>query len=151
NILLPLYQFSRTDTWVITSRHADGTLLTEFGRHIRLKYVRGSTGRGGVEAVRKLLRIARNASLAVTPDGPRGPRRKVQPGLIYLASRTGLPVVPTAFGYHRPWRLRSWDRFAVPRPWTLSTCVTDAPMVIPADAGRQLLEQYRHLIEERLL
>jgi len=151
NLLLPVYQYSRTNTWVIISQHADGTLLTEMGRHLRLKLVRGSSTRGGVEAVRKLLRIARNASLAITPDGPRGPRRRIQPGLVYLAARTGLPVVPTGFGYHRPWRLRSWDRFAVPRPWSLGTCVTGEPIHVPADAGRKELEHYRGLIEEQLL
>jgi lysophospholipid acyltransferase (LPLAT)-like uncharacterized protein len=151
NLLLPVYQYSRTNTWVIVSQHADGTLLTEMGRHLRLKLVRGSSNRGGVEAVRKLLRIARNASLAITPDGPRGPRRQVQPGLVYLAARTGLPVVPTGFGYHRPWRLRSWDRFAVPRPWSLGTCVTGEPVHVPADAGRKELEHYRGLVEEQLL
>jgi lysophospholipid acyltransferase (LPLAT)-like uncharacterized protein len=151
NLLLPVYQYSRANVWVIISQHADGTLLTELGRHLRLKLVRGSTTRGGVEAVRKLLRIAHNASLAITPDGPRGPRRKVQPGLVYLAARTGLPVVPTGFGYDRPWRLRSWDRFAVPRPWSLGTCITGQPICVPPDAGRPQIEHYRAVVEENLL
>ena len=82
NILLPVYQYSRANVWVIISQHKDGTLLSEMGRHIRLKLVRGSTTRGGVQGLRKLLRIAQNASVAITPDGPRGPRRRVQPGLV---------------------------------------------------------------------
>ena len=151
NILLPVYQYSRANVWVIISQHADGTLLTEMGRHIRLKLVRGSTTRGGVEGLRKLLRIGQRASVAITPDGPRGPRRQIQPGIVYLAARTGMPIVPTGFGYDRPWRLRSWDRFAVPRPWTLATCVTGEPVHVPADADRPVLEHYRQLVEKHLL
>jgi lysophospholipid acyltransferase (LPLAT)-like uncharacterized protein len=151
NILLPVYQYSRANVWVIVSQHADGTLLTEMGRHIKLKLVRGSTTRGGVEGLRKLLRIGRMASVAITVDGPRGPRRKVQPGIVYLASRTGMPIVPTAFGYHRPWRLRSWDRFAVPKPWSLSTCVTGTPIHVPPHLDREQLEHFRRLLEARLL
>src|SRR5436190_464721 len=84
--------------------------------------------RGWIGTVRQMLRVGRKSHLAITPDGPRGPRRQVQPGLLYLAARTGLPIVPVGIGYDRPWRMRSWDRFAVPRPWTRATCVTTEPI-----------------------
>jgi lysophospholipid acyltransferase (LPLAT)-like uncharacterized protein len=150
NILLPLYQFSRANVWVILSRHSDGELLNEVGRHLGLKAVRGSTNRGGVEAIRQMLRIAQGAHMAITPDGPRGPRRRIQPGLVYLAARTSLSLVPTAFAYHRPWRLRSWDRFAIPKPGSLGTCVTGIPIQVPETADRQQLEYYRRFLEERM-
>jgi lysophospholipid acyltransferase (LPLAT)-like uncharacterized protein len=150
NILLPLYQFSRASVWVIISRHQDGELLSEVGRYLGLKAVRGSTNRGGVEAIRQMLRHAQQTHLAITPDGPRGPRRQIQPGVVYLAARTGSALVPTAFGYRRPWRLGSWDRFAIPKPGTLGTCVTGAPIVIPEDANRCQLESYRRLLEENM-
>ena len=54
--------------------------------------------------------------LTITPDGPHGPRRRMAPGPIYLASKLGLPLVLMGYAYDRPWRLPSWDRFAVPRP-----------------------------------
>ena len=54
--------------------------------------------------------------LTITPDGPRGPRRHMAPGPIYLASKLGLPLVLMGYAYDRPWRLHSWDRFAIPRP-----------------------------------
>ena len=63
-----------------------------------------------------MLRLSRQAHLVITPDGPRGPRRQVQAGMVYLAARTGVPIVPVGIGYDRPWRTKSWDRFAVPRP-----------------------------------
>ena len=150
NILLPVHLYSRAKVWVLISRHADGQLLTELGRHLRLRLVRGSTSRGGIRALRELLRVGVRAHLAITPDGPRGPRRQVQEGLIYMASRAGLQIIPTGFGYERPWRLRSWDRFAIPRPWCRATCVTGLPISVPAGAGKQELLEYQKLVNERL-
>ena len=60
--------------------------------------------------------IASSCNLAITPDGPRGPRRTLAPGCVFLASKLGLPLVLMGMGYDRPWRAGSWDRFAVPRP-----------------------------------
>jgi hypothetical protein len=111
---------------------------------------RGSTTRGGVEAIRRLLTEGKHQHLAMTPDGPRGPRRRVQQGMIYLAARTGLPIVPVGFGFHRPWRLRSWDRFALPRPWSRGTCVTSAPIFVPAEVGKDQLETYRSQVESAM-
>lgn len=151
NLLLPAYCYGRPDIQVLISQHADGQLISEVCRHLRFRTVRGSTTRGGVEAVRRMLRLSKGSHLAITPDGPRGPRRRVQPGLIYLAARTGLPIVPIGVGFERPWRLRSWDRFAVPKPWSLGTCVTAPPVHVPSDAGRDELEQYRRQVEQALL
>jgi lysophospholipid acyltransferase (LPLAT)-like uncharacterized protein len=151
NMLLPAYHYSCPEVHVLISQHADGQLIAEVCRHLGLRTVRGSTTRGGVEAVRQMLRVASNSHLVITPDGPRGPRRQVQPGLVYLAARTGLPIVPAGVGYDRPWRTRSWDRFAVPRPWSHGTCVTGEPIRVPADLGRDEIEQYRRQVEEALL
>jgi lysophospholipid acyltransferase (LPLAT)-like uncharacterized protein len=151
NMLLPAFQFPRRDIYVLTSRHADGQLISEVLRRLHVPVIRGSTSRGGVEAVRQALRkTGRAAHLVITPDGPRGPRRQVQRGLVYLAARTGMPIVPTGFASEHPWRLRSWDRFAVPRPWTRSTCVTAAPVTVPPDAKRGQWEEYRRRVEEAL-
>jgi lysophospholipid acyltransferase (LPLAT)-like uncharacterized protein len=151
NVLQPVYRYCGRGIYVLISRHADGQLLAELCRWMGVVVVRGSTNRGGVEAMRRLIRHGRKGSLAITPDGPRGPRRRVQPGLIYLASQTGLPIVPTGFGYQHPWRLRSWDRFAVPRPWSRGTCVTGSPIDVPVDATREDLDRYREVVEHALL
>ena len=98
-----------------------------------------------------LMKRSRRSHLAVTPDGPRGPRRQVQLGLIFLASRTGLPIVPVGMGYARAWRLRSWDRFAIPHPWSAATCVMGWKIHVPAGLNREELERYRRLVEEEML
>src|SRR5215470_9053241 len=97
NMLLPAYHYGRARVHVLISQHADGQLIAEVCRHLGFGTVRGSSRRDGARAVRRMLKLGRSAHLSITPDGPRGPRRQVQPGLIYLAARTGLPVVPAGF------------------------------------------------------
>jgi lysophospholipid acyltransferase (LPLAT)-like uncharacterized protein len=150
NLIMPAYQYGRPDIWVLISQHADGQLIAETCRHLRFKAVRGSTTRGSIEALRTMLKKGEKAHLAVTPDGPRGPRRQVQPGLVYLAARTGLPIVPIGFCFDRAWRLRSWDQFALPKPWSFSTCVTTELISVPADVDKEGLEKYRRVVEEAL-
>src|SRR5919199_910181 len=71
NLLLPAYRYGRPDVWVLISQHADGQLIAEVCRRLHFSLVRGSTTRGGVEAVRQMLRAGRECHLAITPDGPR--------------------------------------------------------------------------------
>jgi lysophospholipid acyltransferase (LPLAT)-like uncharacterized protein len=151
NMLLPAYHYGRADIQVLISTHADGQLIAEVCRRLGFGLVRGSTTRGGADALRQMLRASESSHIAITPDGPRGPRRRVQPGMTYLAARTGLPIVPMGIGYDRPWRLRSWDRFALPRPGSRAVLVTGAPIPVPADADRGTLDHYRALVEVALL
>jgi len=156
NMLLPAYHYGRPDINVLISQHADGELIAQTCKHLRFRVVRGSTmkegrTRGGVEAIRQMLRLAsQGRHLAVTPDGPRGPRRQVQIGLIYLAALTGLKIVPIGFGWQNAWRMRSWDRFAVPVPFSGAVCVTTAPIQVPNTTDREELEGYRRLVQEAL-
>ncbi len=98
-----------------------------------------------------LLREGEGSHLALTPDGPRGPRRRLQPGLIFLASHAGFPIVPVGIGFTRAWRAKSWDRFAIPRPFSTITAVLADPIVIPRDLDNQGLERCRIQVEESLL
>jgi lysophospholipid acyltransferase (LPLAT)-like uncharacterized protein len=146
-LLLPAYHYGTPDILVLISQHADGQLIAEICRYLHFGLIRGSTTRGGVEAVRQMLANGARKHLAITPDGPRGPRREVQPGLVYVASRTGLPIIPIGFAFRRAWRMRSWDHFAVPRPFTLGTAITLEPIFVPADADKDQLERYRRQVE----
>jgi lysophospholipid acyltransferase (LPLAT)-like uncharacterized protein len=97
-----------------------------------------------------MIQLAQKNHLAVTPDGPRGPRRQVQPGLVYLAARTGLPIVPMGIAWRRAWRMRSWDRFALPVPWSLASLVTTEPIRVPETVDKDELERYRKQVEQAL-
>src|SRR5262249_14381439 len=92
---------------VLISKHADGDLIAGVCRAFGCEPVRGSTTRGGAEAIRQILHTGPATHLGITPDGPRGPRRVVQMGVVYLASRLGLPLAPAGFGFERPWRAKS--------------------------------------------
>lgn len=155
NLLLPAYHYGRPDIWVLISQHADGELIAQTCQYLGFQVVRGSTtrdgrSRGGVEAVRQMVRLAQNGHLAITPDGPRGPRRQVQMGLIYLAALTGLPIIPIGFGWGNAWRMKSWDRFAVPVPFSRAVCVTGDPIAVPDTTDRDQLEVYRLQVQEAM-
>ncbi len=135
---------------VLISHHADGELIARVCRHLGFDLVRGSSRRGGTQALMDLANDGKSGHLFVTPDGPRGPRRKVQLGLVFLAAFTGLPIIPCGIGYRHAWRFNSWDRFALPWPWTTAVCVSGTAIRVPPRLNRRELERYRDLVEERM-
>ncbi len=147
----PFYLRGHCDVSLLMSKHADGELLTQAARHMGFGAVRGSTNRGGVQALREILRRGKSTNLAITPDGPRGPRRKLAMGAVYLSSRLGLPLIPCGFGYDRPWRIeRAWDKFAVPRPFSRARSITAKAIQVPPKLDRAALETWRLEIESTL-
>ncbi|MFO0823933.1 MAG: lysophospholipid acyltransferase family protein [Gemmataceae bacterium] len=148
NFLIPIIRFANPGVSALVSRHADGQLLGTLIHTTGMRIVHGSTSRGGVAAVRELMRPG-TGHLAVTPDGPRGPRRVVQPGVVYLASRTGLRIVPIGVGHRRPWRMNSWDSFAVPRPLSRVRCIFGRPFLVPPNLhAEDLAPHVRHVQDE---
>jgi lysophospholipid acyltransferase (LPLAT)-like uncharacterized protein len=143
--------FPTTKVHVLISQHADGEFIAQVCRHLRIGVVRGSTTRGGASGVWDMLAVSKWSHLAITPDGPRGPRRRVQLGTIFVAAKTGLPIIPFGVGFANAWRANSWDRFAVPRPYSLATCVGGAPIHVPPQLELKELGYYRDLVERRLL
>jgi lysophospholipid acyltransferase (LPLAT)-like uncharacterized protein len=150
NLLLLAYQYGRPDIRVLISEHADGQLITEIAERLGFRTVRGSRTRGGRKAMMEMIRDFGDDHIAITPDGPRGPRREVQPGLVYVAAKTGKPIVPIGISFDRPWRAKSWDRFCLPRPWSRARCVTGELIHVPADADREQLEAYRKHVERAM-
>jgi lysophospholipid acyltransferase (LPLAT)-like uncharacterized protein len=135
---------------ILISDHRDGELITQVVKRLGFGVVRGSTTRGGARALREMTHRIDQGHLCVTPDGPKGPRRHVHQGLVYLASRTGLPIVGAGMAFHNPWRAKSWDRFAVPRPYRPAACVTPEAVHVPPDAGRDTIEACRLEVERRM-
>lgn len=135
---------------MLLSQHQDAEWLSQAARHMGFETVRGSTNRGGVAALRQLLRKSRSMNLAITPDGPRGPRRRLAAGPVYLASRLDIPLILVGQGYDRPWRLRTWDKFAMPKPYSRARVIASPPLHIPAGLNRQGVEDYRQQVETLL-
>jgi lysophospholipid acyltransferase (LPLAT)-like uncharacterized protein len=150
-ILFPLYLRGHCNLAMLLSRHRDAEVLSHAAYHLGFDFVRGSTNRGGVTAIRGLLAKSQNMHLTITPDGPRGPRRHLAPGCVYLASKLGMPLVVMGYGYDRPWRVRSaWDQFAIPRPHSRARAIPSGEIFVPPNLDRQGLEHFRLKIERLL-
>ncbi len=143
------YAFAWPDISVMIGNHADGELIAHVVQQFDAGVVRGSTSRGGARALLHMIRHG-TRHLAITPDGPRGPRRECQKGVAFLASATGMPVVPVGLGYRRAWRAGSWDRMAVPMPFGRVRVVTGPPIVVPPGLRSADLETHRRDLERML-
>lgn len=121
----------------LISQHRDGAIIARVIERLGFRTVRGSSTRGGVRAVRSLLREADpDWALLVTPDGPRGPRHAMAPGAVFVAAATGRPLVAVGFAAKRAWRLGSWDRMLFPKPFTRVVAVFAEPIRLrPEDVG----------------
>ncbi len=116
--LLPLlWQHRHQEISIVVSEAQDGQYLADFALSLGYRLVRGSSTRGATKALLGAVRELDNGySVAFTPDGPRGPRRELKPGVIAAAQRGGGVVIPLHAEADRAWRLRSWDRFSLPKP-----------------------------------
>jgi lysophospholipid acyltransferase (LPLAT)-like uncharacterized protein len=104
---------------VLTSASRDGGLLAAVVRHFGVQAVRGSSSRRGGQALRELQgKLEEGCDIIITPDGPRGPRYEMSPGLLFLAEKTGFPMLPIHAEYSRYWELKSWDGFRIPKPFS---------------------------------
>lgn len=147
--LLPLTYVHREQGVVaLISASRDGEYIARMVRHWGYLVARGSSSRGGDRALRDLLRHARaGRSLAITPDGPRGPRERIKPGVMLLAQRTGLPLLPIAAGADRAWWFEGWDRFLVPKPFARIRVAYGAPHYVARDADEAAVEAARARLE----
>ncbi|MBO1073205.1 lysophospholipid acyltransferase family protein [Roseomonas marmotae] len=119
---------------VLVSRHRDGRFIGDIVSRFRLVMIHGSTSRGGASALRALLRVLRSGSpVAITPDGPRGPRRQAAEGVAQLAALARVPVLPTAAATRCHRLLPSWDRMMLPLPFTRGVLVC-GPAIAVAEA-----------------
>jgi hypothetical protein len=139
--LLPLVHVHRHEGIVVlVSEHGDGEIIARIIRHYGFGAVRGSSTRGGTTGLRGLVRAARAGSdLAITPDGPRGPRGELKPGALLAAQLTGCPVIPLALAASAAWRLSSWDGFLVPKPFATVRIEYLPPRFVGRDASREEL------------
>jgi lysophospholipid acyltransferase (LPLAT)-like uncharacterized protein len=116
--LLPLlWQHRGQGIAIVVSEARDGQYLSDLAASLGYRAVRGSSTRGGARALLGAVReLQVGRSIAFTPDGPRGPRRELKPGVIAAAQRGGGVIVPIHAEADRAWRLHSWDRFMIPQP-----------------------------------
>ncbi len=151
---IPVFTYLRgfCNMAMLASRHQDAEWLTQTTRFVGFSMVRGSTNRGGMRALREMMRMDRETNLGIAPDGPRGPRRKVAAGAVFLASKMEIPVVCVGIGYDRPWRMRrTWDQFAVPRPFSRARAIVGPKMYVPKKLSRADLHRYQEHVQRSLM
>jgi lysophospholipid acyltransferase (LPLAT)-like uncharacterized protein len=150
-LLAPFFLRGNSNSAILTSQHRDADWLSEAARHMGFLTIRGSTYRGGTQALLKFIREHETRNLGVACDGPRGPRRGLAQGPVYLSSKLQIPLVAYGIGYDRPWRMPTWDCFALPRPGSRARLVMGPRMQIPHRLTRSGLEYYRQQVEDVLL
>lgn len=141
--LLPLLWFHRGQgIRILVSEHRDGEIIATIAESLGYGSIRGSTTRGGERALLSLIRVLESGmEAAVTPDGPRGPPWRYQPGALVAAARARVPILPIAAHVDRAWRLRSWDRFIVPKPFATVTVAYGNPVTLDTANARTAATQ----------
>ncbi|MDX8412822.1 MAG: lysophospholipid acyltransferase family protein [Mariprofundales bacterium] len=119
---------------MLISEHRDGAFIADTMHLLHIKTVRGSTTRGGARALLKMIRAARKGGdIGITPDGPKGPREVVQAGTVQLAMKAQIPLRAVCYASDRQWRVKSWDRFYIPKPFSRGVVVYGDPLTIAPD------------------
>jgi lysophospholipid acyltransferase (LPLAT)-like uncharacterized protein len=151
-ILLFPYLYKGWKGTVLVSASRDGEYIARVCRRRGLTTIRGSTTRGGRRALAFQIRAMRSEPRPglIVPDGPQGPRFRVQPGIIMLAKKTGYPIIPITYSARRLKVFASWDRFILPYPFTRCRAVYGRPVSVPADADRAEFEKRRAMLENEL-
>jgi len=136
--LLPLlWHHRQSRVAILISEHRDGELIARTAQWLGYNLIRGSTTRGAERALLSLVRELKSGrEIAITPDGPRGPARKFAPGALIAAHRSQAPILPVAASADRAWRLGSWDRFVIPKPFARITVAYGEPAMIESTSAR---------------
>lgn len=144
--------YPRRECVVLTSASKDGVVLASAVKVFNLGAVHGSSSRRGAAAIVALRRASKNGKdLVFTPDGPRGPRYQLQPGVIKIAQTTGLPVVAMRIDYLSCWTLKTWDRFQIPKPFSKVRIILEEPITVPRRLHDEEFEKERLRLEKCLL
>ncbi len=150
--MLPVWWVFRTcKPAALVSHSKDGDYLTSVLQHWGYVVFRGSSSKGGGEALQTLVTLAASKLVLITPDGPRGPRIQAKPGAIVASQRAHVPVTPIRVSVKRCYTFRkSWDRFILPLPWSRITVKVGESIHVPASASRTDVEHYIHVLTKEL-
>jgi lysophospholipid acyltransferase (LPLAT)-like uncharacterized protein len=137
DILPLLYHHRDEGVAVLISEHRDGELIARIAESLGFRTVRGSTTRGASRALVNLTReLSAGRDVAITPDGPRGPAKSFAPGALIAAQRAGAPVIAVGVSVKGAWRLKTWDRFVIPKPFARVRIAYSAPIELEAATAR---------------
>jgi len=136
---------------MMISSHGDGRLISKVIQRLGIETVEGSSSRGAVQALKGVIdRMKAGGCVAITPDGPRGPRMRAAAGVVAAARLAGAPILPVSLSVRHRKVLGSWDRFIVALPFGRGAFVVGDPIRVPREASAAELEAYRQQVEDRL-
>jgi lysophospholipid acyltransferase (LPLAT)-like uncharacterized protein len=137
---------------VLVSPSDDGSLITTLLGRLGYTTVRGSSNKNPARALREILgHLEGGGTIVITPDGPRGPRHKVNPGPAWIARATGFPILPCGFACDRAWRLKSWDRFTIPKLGARVVAVYGELLHVPPTARDEDLHEATEEMRRRMI
>jgi lysophospholipid acyltransferase (LPLAT)-like uncharacterized protein len=143
------YYPKRKGAYILNSASRDGAYGAELVRHLGVGSIRGSSSRRGAIALMDLVKkVKEGYDLCITPDGPRGPRYKLSPGVVLLSQHCQVPLMPLVFEYSSFWRLKSWDGFAIPKPFSRIDLTILPFTQVPPTKTAEEFEAERKRVEE---
>ena len=153
-LLLPTFSAPRPlrqQCCCLVSQHTDGSYLADAMALMDYTAVRGSSKRGGAEAIREIVDGTAGKHIIITPDGPRGPRRQLKVGPLYIAAQTGRRLLPGAMVVKNGWRIRgNWTDLLIPMPFTTIYLITGEPIAVPANLERHELHNYMTIAQDAM-
>jgi lysophospholipid acyltransferase (LPLAT)-like uncharacterized protein len=151
-ILLISYLYQGWNAAVLVSQSKDGELIARVVQQQGHEPIRGSTTRGGLRALSQMIKSLKEKRrpAGIIPDGPQGPRFKVQPGIIVLSKKTGFPIVPVTYSAGRAKVFNSWDRFLLPLPFTRCRIIYGDPIQVPENADAKMAADCQLRLEQVL-
>lgn len=150
-LLMMPFAYPGATATILISQHRDGEYITRIAERLGFAVERGSATRGGARAFRQLVHALKEGrDVVVTPDGPKGPPRRVKSGVVELSRLSGMPIVPAAFGAHPRIVLRSWDRFVIPYPGSRGVYVWGSPLYVPPNLSKVEAARFQSLLADRL-
>lgn len=151
-LFLLTYIFRHRRIQVLVSSSRDGDYIAQIASWFGAETIRGSTTRGGREAILSMTEKLRSGyDGIIVPDGPQGPKYLVQPGIIHIAKRTGLPIVPVTYSAKRKKIVGSWDALHIPYPFTRAVLIYGMPVTVSREATGKSLEEKRQELEKILI
>lgn len=148
---LPAIYFRDKGVWTIISLSRDGEMQNRIFKRFGFNIIRGSTGRNGIRAaVEAMRKLKEGCSLAFTPDGPRGPTRQIQDGVLHMAQKTGAAIIPCGNSAKRAWRAKSWDRYMIPKVRSKAVLIFGPPIYIEPGSGEVGLQEARAKLEAEI-
>lgn len=150
-ILGPTFGGPQSQVAALTSQHTDGTLVAEVLSCVGITPIRGSSSRGGARAVKQMMEAAANHHIVIATDGPRGPRRTVKDGVVYLAAQTERAIVPVVFSGASCWRPRGkWTDLVLPKPFSRAHMIAGVPIRVPSRLTKQDRQMWTSLVQQAM-